>query len=300
MSLQKVNQTTGATTPIAGVPAATINGIRDNINKNGAKNLLPANLELYKALNTSGTWSSNEYTKDGLTYTINSDYSIKITGTASANTSLVLQHGSFAAGNYICSKGYDQNMPVVAVNSVAKATNIAEVRTTEVSFTIDSADSAETWVSVYTTSGTAYGTSGITIYPMYRLASDKDNTYVPYAMTNKELTDASVTVVALNSTYVNTGTIWYVKRGKQVIVNVDNLSVTSSATQSTALNSTKLPKPIANVNYKTRACGWTAKSNNGGVALLEISSAGDFTLGGYLPTALTESCYGQLTYFTNE
>ena len=104
----------------------------------------------------------------------------------------------------------------------------------------------------------------------------------------------------MNSTYVNTGTIWYVKRGKQVILNVDNLSVTSSATQSTALNSDKLPKPIANGNYKTRVCGWTAKSNNGGVALLEISTAGDFTLGGYLPTALTESCYGQLTYFTNE
>ena len=29
----------------------------------------------------------------------------------------------------------------------------------------------------------------VTVYPMLRLASDTDDTYAPYAMTNKELTD---------------------------------------------------------------------------------------------------------------
>lgn len=285
MSVQKVNQTTGATTPIAGVPAKKINGIQDTINKNGAKNLLPNN--------------GPSETVGNITFTRNADGSVTINGTnnngglvfykiceniAWGNTELNIGITSFPTEaryeNYLFSLEGDHSVTFTA-GQVAFGYTVSNTTT---------------WIAI----NDGVTVNNLTVYPMVRLASDTDNTYVPYAMTNKELTDASVTVVALNSTYVNTGTIWYVKRGKQVILNIDNLSITASATQSTALNSDKLPKPITNGNYHTRACGWTAKSGNGGVVLLEISSAGNFTLGGYLPTALTETCYGQLTYFTNE
>ena len=100
-----------------------------------------------------------------------------------------------------------------------------------------------TWIAI----NDGVTVNNLTVYPMVRLASDTDNTYVPYAMTNKELTDASVTVVALNSTYVNTGTMWYAKRGKQVILNIDNLSIL-------LYNSCSKQKPKGNDYYEKDSC----------------------------------------------
>ena len=63
------------------------------------KNLLPSTLAALQAANTSGTWSGNVYSKDGVTYTVNQDDSITVdtgSGTASANTRLY-----FFVGNSI-------------------------------------------------------------------------------------------------------------------------------------------------------------------------------------------------------
>jgi len=50
------------------------------------KNLLPYSLNSLKGHNTSGTWNNNIYTLNNLTFTINDDLTIKVNGTANAQT----------------------------------------------------------------------------------------------------------------------------------------------------------------------------------------------------------------------
>jgi hypothetical protein len=74
----------------------------------GAKNRLPFNdIATIKAMNTGGTWDGNAYTWNGVTFTINSDFSITVDGTAAGdNAVLVLsQTGGFSIeeGSWILS-----------------------------------------------------------------------------------------------------------------------------------------------------------------------------------------------------
>lgn len=65
------------------------------------KNLLNYSLAKIKTYNTSGTWSSNVYTINNLTFTINDDLTIKVNGTASATTDFDVNQGvPLAVGTY--------------------------------------------------------------------------------------------------------------------------------------------------------------------------------------------------------
>ena len=139
----------------------------------GAKNLLPNN----------GTTN----TVNGVTFTVNSDGSVTVNGTATADTQITIYNGKFKTGNYIVSKGNTNEFPVVTVYSVAKAQNLAVVQETEVPVTIDSSDANEILSVVWVSAGTTV--TNQTVYPMIRLASDADSTYQPYTMTNKTITD---------------------------------------------------------------------------------------------------------------
>lgn len=54
------------------------------------------------------------------------------------------------------------------------------------------AEDTECYFGFNTSTGVAYGTNTFIIYPMVKLADDKDDTFYPYAMTNKELTDNKI------------------------------------------------------------------------------------------------------------
>lgn len=74
----------------------------------GAKNRLPFNdLAVIKAMNTGGTWVDNVYTWNGVTFTVNSDFSVTVDGTATGgNAVLVLSRtGGFSIeeGSWILS-----------------------------------------------------------------------------------------------------------------------------------------------------------------------------------------------------
>lgn len=57
----------------------------------GAKNRLPFNdLAAIKSKNTDGTWNGNAYTWNGVTFTINSDFSITAEGTATGGNSVLV------------------------------------------------------------------------------------------------------------------------------------------------------------------------------------------------------------------
>lgn len=47
----------------------------------GSKNMLDYTLTTLQSLNTAGTWSGNAYTRRGITFTVNADMSISVSGT---------------------------------------------------------------------------------------------------------------------------------------------------------------------------------------------------------------------------
>ena len=74
----------------------------------GGKNRLPfSDLAVIKSMNTGGTWSGNVYTWNGVTFTINSDFSVAVDGTATGgNAVLVLSRpGGYTMpeGNWLLS-----------------------------------------------------------------------------------------------------------------------------------------------------------------------------------------------------
>lgn len=72
---------------------------------NLGKNLLDLQLSIMKSLNTSGTWSENVYTHNGLTLTINDDKTIKINGTATDQETFLLENQQikYPTGTYYLS-----------------------------------------------------------------------------------------------------------------------------------------------------------------------------------------------------
>lgn len=138
----------------------------------GAKNLLPNNAVIQ--------------TIEGVTLTKNADGSINLNGTASKdNSNYVIDTFTISAGTYILSKTGFSNVGLqITDNPVTKELYRATVNEVVMTFTQDVSIKAR--ISLY--ANATY--NNVTIYPMIRLATDTDDTYVPYAKTNKELTYA--------------------------------------------------------------------------------------------------------------
>lgn len=171
--------------------------LADMQNVYGAKNQLP-----YPYTHTTKT-------ENGLTFTDLGNGKVTVSGTATAETTFYLDHANaFAdkdAGTYIlsgCPEGGNRSSgyfleisgrATASDNWTTIATDIGEGAT----FTITT--EMLSWVSIHVfirvRSGKAISTP-ITYAPMIRLASIQDDTWVPYAKTNKELTDAFKNQVA--------------------------------------------------------------------------------------------------------
>ena len=182
----------------------------------GAKNLLPFPYSGYETI-----------TENGLTYTINEDYSITIQGTASAECYflfvLARQKFNLPDGNYILtSKGVSPSI-ITWVNewqNGAYKRNLTWASDPDIDypFTIDTSgfDSLEIGITIYQNA-----VINTTIYPMIRLASDTDDTYQPFAMTNQQLTGDMI----YSTSEVDTGKVWI--NGKKIYRTV--LSGTTNA-----------------------------------------------------------------------
>lgn len=176
----------------------------------GAKNVLPNNNDS-KVIN-------------GITYTVNSDKSITANGTASSDSSLMLYNPAISflenGKTYIISDGGVgfENSSGKAGIYIQKRTSSASAgdyaytyRGKEQSFTVDNVNYPMVQCGLYVKSGTTL--NNVTFYPMIRLASNLDDTYVPYAMTNRELTD-KVTPIKLSDAnnlddYLEQGNYYY-------------------------------------------------------------------------------------------
>ena len=165
---------------------ALANQTNDIVNVLGAKNVLPTPYYSTKGgTTTSGT----------LTVTENADGSVTIDGTASGQSYIDLARNDkfLKAGTYILSGGITskQYVYINCLNNGTYIKTLASAMTSEVKFVLDYNGYDAITVGISIASGESL--SNVTFYPMIRLASDPDDTYVPYAMTNQQLTQDSVT-----------------------------------------------------------------------------------------------------------
>ena len=162
---------------------STVDNVYKMMGENGTKNLLPSS-------NSSGTRLGITFTKqnDGSWIAEGSTTSSSATYWDIINPSVPF---TLKPGKYILSSGANLTSEIELVldditsgSQVRIATLISEK---EVAFTLNTETTIKCYMWVKDT--TTLPTEGIHFYPMIRLASDPDETYQPYAMTNRELTE---------------------------------------------------------------------------------------------------------------
>ena len=170
--------TVGTNIAVAKNISAQIQTLKNNddamLNVLGAKNLLSNN----------GTTQ----TINGVTFTVNADKSITVStdsGGATANAVFIWKF-DLEAGSYILSSGRNDTGWRTYCVQVYKANIVDITDYQEGAFTL-SAKATKIEGRVRVVNGTVI-TTPITFYPMVRPASVADDTYVPYAMSNRELT----------------------------------------------------------------------------------------------------------------
>ena len=147
----------------------------------GAKNLLPNN--------------ATSQTINGVTFTVNEDGSVTANGTATATTSfaLISDIRGLLEGQTVRVSG----CPSGATGSGSNTTYCITFRNSSgtliymtedfVGQLVPSSYLSVSSLNIRILSG--YTANNLTFKPMIRLATDTDDTYVPYAMTNRELTE---------------------------------------------------------------------------------------------------------------
>jgi hypothetical protein len=155
------------------------------------KNKLPMTVEGIKALNTSGTWSGNAYTRNGVTFTIQTDSNgnvtgIKANGTASANAIMALTDNTIETSNidgFIangCSSGEAAISIYIARCDSDGAERGSSIRVYNGDTTLNFPASTypRTKINIYIASGKTV--SNRMFYPMIRNLSET-STFVPYS-----------------------------------------------------------------------------------------------------------------------
>jgi len=173
---------------------SNVNALNSNKDLLGVKNLLPLTLENLKAINTAGTWSGNAYTRNGVTFTVNTDSlgsvtDITVNGTTSLDTFLILQNWGewLNLGEYIlsgCPSGGSADTYQIMIGNVTTGSGETQINFNnyggETNINITKKDSV---CRLYVKNATNQ-----VFKPMIRLATDPNPTYRPYAMSNQELT----------------------------------------------------------------------------------------------------------------
>lgn len=159
----------------------------------GAHQFAKYSLESCKRNNTAGTWNNNVYTYNGGTVSYNDDGSFTINGTFSAGFSFYPYKRDdntdpyrIPNGKYILSGGTSK----VQINSYCTRNNAyyeyAFVYAGEAVFEVLSTD-GNSGLTIIIAMGTY---DNVTVKPLIRLISDPSKAFTPYAMTNRELTEA--------------------------------------------------------------------------------------------------------------
>lgn len=187
---------------VAGEVSNLDDEISDMVNYYGAKNIL-----------YNPYYSADGLESNGITYTVNSDGSVTANGTATANSTFYFFHNSKGStcqfiNGCIFSKLTDgsDNTFFMSINATLDPWTPYCRLTNEGEKVISGIPNDDTLIDgiIRIASGTTV--TNKTFYPMIRKPDIKDDTYVPYAMTNKMLTDGYNTIsrrflVVVNSTF---------------------------------------------------------------------------------------------------
>lgn len=177
----------------------------------GAKNLIPY------------PYSKGTTTTNGVTYTVNADGSISADsdGVGATDTSIYRLYGFTADTKYITLPAGSYILNGCPAEGGSSSYRIFINRQGDVdAYAIDDGEGATFTLDTATNIGIAirvakdYVADEVIIKPMIRLATDTDDTYQPYAKTNKELTDD---VSSLNTAIANEAATRSVMGAKNLI-----------------------------------------------------------------------------------
>ena len=181
-----------------GVYSANQN-IYEVMGRNGAKNLIPFDLDAIKAANTEGTWSENVYTRRNVTFTVNSDYSVDVAadGTTNTQASGFFYYSASGAEKFV---GKSVTLTGCPISGGSNTYNLQAYRSASVDgsggtekdtgsgVTLDWLNDGSGTKAMIAISVGAEVLCNAKFKPMLRYATDTDDTYQPYAKTNRELT----------------------------------------------------------------------------------------------------------------
>ena len=118
-------------------------------------------------------------TTGNVTFTLNSDNSYSLSGTATEDIFFkiitIADAFTLPSGSYVLSGGYSNSIFLFLINTSTGDT-VVEAKASEASFTLSAATTVR--LSIFVANGT--NTSGVSLYPMLRSASIADDTYEPY------------------------------------------------------------------------------------------------------------------------
>lgn len=146
-------------------------------------------------------------TMSGVTFTVNKDsngnvLNINVNGTPSADIYFRISSKFNKNGTYYLNGIVNGSNTFRMQAYVYNTSNVFQRSYTDygegVEITINDGEYANIEIVIIASGGAISNTK---VYPMIRLASDPDDTYVPYAMTNRELTDGLNTVSAKVNRY---------------------------------------------------------------------------------------------------
>ena len=167
----------------------------------GAKNLIPLSLAHMKEINTDGTWNDNVYTLDGITFTVNEDTNGNVTAIVIAGTYTTIGEKRFyctAIADSFClpentytlngcpSGGSDSTYWLKLQARTGTGISTWNAGDFGDGVTADILSSYK--IQIVIQIGLVYNPDNLVFKPMFRLASDTDDVWQPYAMTNQELT----------------------------------------------------------------------------------------------------------------
>jgi hypothetical protein len=167
---------------------STVDDVYSVMGQMGAKNLIPY------------PYYEQTHEDNGITWTVNGDGTVTANGTATANSTFIFRQRTeqtkFVAKNtsYIMSGcpsgGSNSKYMLYLFVQTQEPTNITSGTDYGNGATINMPD--QDYYGIYAFARVISGqtVSNLTFKPMLRLASDTDNTYQPYAKTNRQLTEA--------------------------------------------------------------------------------------------------------------
>lgn len=144
-------------------------------------------------------------TDNNVTFTVNSDGTVSTSGTATAITNfyfhsrletasrpLILPNGTYTISGCPAGGSSEKYEIQIARTHNNASETLARDYGNGAAFTLNGDDYSdnEVYVAVYIVIRNGQNTDGLVFKPMIRIAGDTDDTWHPYAMTNKQITDA--------------------------------------------------------------------------------------------------------------